>query len=291
MPLNLLLSYALTTQKDLDVIAKTTPPDTKIIIDSGAFTAFKTGKEVTLKGYAKFLRDISFIPYGYINLDIIGDPAASMRNYKLMVKMGFNPVPVITKGGSVDEFDEYAKAPFVALGGLVGAMTSRNEKIGWIDKCVHAANKHNIKLHLLGLTSPKLLMRWPIASADSSSWDSSARYGSFSLYKGGGRMLSFDRSDVKNKIQNDPHLKMLVKQHGASPYELIEESNWRGGGSLNAAISARAYIKYSNDFERTTGKKLFIAAVGSRAPVVIDQYKKEQEGEYVSSDFVVGRTR
>jgi len=104
-------------------------------------------------------------------------------------------------------------------------------------------------------------------------------------------MLSFDRSDVKNKIQNDPHLKMLVKQHGASPYELIEESNWRGGGSLNAAISARAYIKYSNDFERTTGKKLFIAAVGSRAPVVIDQYKKEQEGEYVSSDFVVGRTR
>ena len=291
MPLNLLLSYALTTENDLKTIAATIPKDTKIIIDSGAFTAFKTGREITLNEYMRFIDELPFKPYAYINLDVIGDPAASMQNYKQMLSNGYNPVPVITKGGSVDEFNEYGGAPFVALGGLVGAITSRNEKVGWIDKCVRAANEKNIKLHLLGLTSAALLMRWPIASADSSSWDSSTRFGTFTLYAGGGKLLGFQRKTVRVKLQNNPQLKMLLRQHGAQPYAMIEEKNWRGGASYVGSVSARAYIKYADDFEINTGKKLFIAAVGSRSKVVIEEYKKEQEGKYVSSNFAVGRTR
>ena len=90
-------------------------------------------------------------------------------------------------------------------------------------------------------------------------------------------MLGFDRRQVKTIFQNNSALQMLTKQHDVNPYNLIKEKNWRGGSSVIGNLSARAWVKYANDIENRYAQKLFIACIGSRAGVVISQYKQEQE--------------
>jgi len=292
VPLNLLFSYAGTSQKSLHEFAKVMPEDTRVIMDSGAFTAFRTGKEIKLDKYVRFINDMPFAPYAYINLDVIGNPIASFENYLKMRNLGCNPVPVITKGASVDEFDEYTDAPFVALGGLVGgSISSQRERVGWIDKCMRVATKKNIPVHLLGISKAQMLMRWPVASGDSSSWDAVMWKRVFNLYAGGGRIIVFDRKKFMKKLLRHNGLEMLTRQHGVEPHNLTSEENWSGRAQGIRSLSGRAYIKYANDLESQTGKKLFLAASVDVTDLLIQEYKNELEGKYVSNSFVVGRTR
>ena len=121
----ILLSYAYAKPKVLGLVEAAAAQGAEIIIDSGAFTAWRTGKSIDLNAYAEFLVNLPFKPLFAVTLDVIGDPDATARNTERLRALGAAVAPVVTRGASNAEIEEACGTDsVVALGGLVG--TPRN---------------------------------------------------------------------------------------------------------------------------------------------------------------------
>lgn len=156
----------------------------RIIIDSGAFTAFTLGKPITLQDYASWVKDIA-TEYStkttsilFMNLDVIGDQKASLKNQIKLENLGLNITPVFTFGANIEELKDLLNTyEYVALGGLV----KRKDVKPWLDKCYRELLAHKsktgllIKTHLLGVCKEDLLQRYPCFSSDSSGWIATLR--------------------------------------------------------------------------------------------------------------------
>ena len=59
----------------------------RLLIDSGAFTNWKAGKETTVESYMEFLDGLPVKPWRYFALDKIGDPEGTWDNYQKMLKI------------------------------------------------------------------------------------------------------------------------------------------------------------------------------------------------------------
>lgn len=151
----------------------------RVIIDSGAFTAWRGGKPINIKDYATWSLAIKnqwspmMDSLVFMNLDVIGDQSESMVNQKTLETVGLNPIPIFTYGADLEilkvllhEYD------YLALGGLV----HRKGIQSWLDKCFKVVmedfRETGIlkRIHLLGVCNEKLLLRYPCYSSDSSSW-------------------------------------------------------------------------------------------------------------------------
>ena len=160
----------------------------RVIIDSGAFTAFTTGKVIDPKDYLEW--SLSFkkrwqhkmASLEFMNLDVIGDPEGSEKNLIFLESNGLKVIPVITYGSSKEYINRYIqKYDRLAFGGLVGFPKSKSRP--WLDFCFSQVMNHYKKtgnlcrIHLLGQTSWWALERYPCYSSDSSSWVSCLRFG------------------------------------------------------------------------------------------------------------------
>jgi hypothetical protein len=151
----------------------------RVIIDSGAFTAWRGGKPINIKDYATWALAIknqwsskmeSLI---FMNLDVIGDQPKSTVNQKTLENVGLNPIPIFTYGADLNILKALLKDyDYLSLGGLV----HRKGIQPWLDKCFSVIME-NFKetgflkrIHLLGVCNEKLLLRYPCYSSDSSSW-------------------------------------------------------------------------------------------------------------------------
>jgi hypothetical protein len=199
---NHLLSYAnLDELKPYkDVFLNTS--ESKVLIDSGAFTAFTCGRVFDPEDYAQWALSFQdewsdkLSSLLFFNLDVIGDQDKTWENQKILEDFGMSPIPIVTHNADVchllraiEEYD------YFALGGLVqfsrGRYMSRKVR-SWLDFCfkhiVSHFKKTGImpKVHLLGMGRPEILMTYPAYSADSSSWVKVLRWGaenSFGLKK------------------------------------------------------------------------------------------------------------
>lgn len=272
MTLNLLLSYAYAPRLQMERLAAMDLADMRVLYDSGAFTVWASGGTVELADYAAFLGDTPLPPWRYFTLDVIGDAAASRANYKKLRKMGLDPIPIVTTGSLPDaDLKYYGKtADLIALGGLL-SMSQRPER--WISHC-YAKKPKDAEIHLLGKTNASLIAQYRPYSVDSSSWDIAGRYGTAHLYLGGGKMHTLKRDDIPGSSNQ---LRKLIREHGVEPRDLLRGLAWRSGaqgGDEAAILSAASFIKYGDDVEARFGTKLFLAALGNRAPLVIEAYKR-----------------
>ena len=153
-----------------------------LLIDSGAFTAWKHGTTLDIREYIQFVKTMPFEPTGYFQLDVIGDPVATLVNLERMYDAGLKPIPVWTVGAPEEHIARmYELSPaMVALGGLVGnpPYTKHLLENLWPQDKVY---------HLLGVAHHGILARYRPPSTDTSSWLSGPRYGRFTLYRGNGR--------------------------------------------------------------------------------------------------------
>jgi hypothetical protein len=160
----------------------------RILIDSGAFTAYTTGKVINVKEYGKwaleFKRQWQHLMHSleFFNLDVIGDEDASDKNLGILESMGLKPLPIFTYKGDIKYLEKYINNyDYLALGGLVGKTTK--EQVAWLDYCFKYVIAHYKKTgemprtHLLGVTKQSLLERYPCYSSDSSSWVGCLRFG------------------------------------------------------------------------------------------------------------------
>lgn len=260
--LNLLVAYPYCCKPVINELKKISDKveTFRFLLDSGAFTAHNSGKDVSLDEYCRFIENLPLKPWRYFSLDVIGDAEATMRNYEIMIKRGFNPVPVFTNGDKLNVLDEYYKtSDMVGVGGLVGL--KKNELLN----SVYNTQKHveGKKTHLLGFTRIEHLKKLRPYSCDSSSWETGSMFGNTRFYLGKGNFLKLERKDFIGKPSE--RLLRLALEHGVDIRDLASESRgWRGGNSASRVASARAWLKCSIDVEKNIGTKLFLATSASQ---------------------------
>lgn len=177
--LNLLMSYHY-YQKDVSRIFTLVKQGIDVFIDSGAFSAYNSGKEINIDDYCKFILE-SGCNY-YAGLDVLYNEKKTEENQKYMEETyGLTPIPTFHKGESIEYLHRLLdKYDHIALGGLVfsGNMKNYLDAI-WREILNH---KPTLKVHGFGLTGQEHIANYPWYSVDSSSFKSGKRFGRITLY-------------------------------------------------------------------------------------------------------------
>ena len=159
----------------------------QIFLDSGAYSAFTLGTVVNLKAYCRYIRENDDIiaKEGGIAcvsvLDSIGDPLQTWHNQQEMEKQGSTPLPCFHYGEDERYLEYYSTHyDYITLGGMVPI--SSLQLLHWLDRIwtkylTDPSGNPKVQVHGFGLTTKKLLERYPWTSVDSSSWVMSAAHG------------------------------------------------------------------------------------------------------------------
>lgn len=160
----------------------------KVFLDSGAFSAFSLGVEIDLPTYCNYVKanaDIIRMEDNVVMasvLDGIGDPLQTYRNQLSMEELGVKPLPCFHFGEDERYLEWYIKNyEYITIGGMVGKPVK--QLIKWLDRIwerylVDHTGKAKIKVHAFGITSIRVMERYPWFSCDSSSWIQAAAFGS-----------------------------------------------------------------------------------------------------------------
>jgi hypothetical protein len=146
----------------------------RIFLDSGAFSAFTQKVEIKIEDYISFVKENEKYLHVYSNLDVIGDPATTWKNQIIMENAGLKPLPTFHYGSNLKWLKRIlSKYEYMALGGMVPIPT--RALVPWLDDLYknHLCDKDGvpkIKVHGFGVSSIKLLLRYPWYSVDSTSW-------------------------------------------------------------------------------------------------------------------------
>lgn len=168
-PPRLLCSYWYFKNKPLSDFCRELGYRPEILLDSGAYSAFTTGKYVNLLDYIDYIRANRDYISRYITLDVIGNPQMTLLIWDLMNAAGLAPVPVIHYGDDLELLKYYLAEDtnLVALGGTV-PICDKNVVAEW---CSEVKRKHpDVDLHLLGSSSHKIIECGAVSSCDSSAW-------------------------------------------------------------------------------------------------------------------------
>jgi hypothetical protein len=161
------------------------------VLDSGAYSALTSGLKIDLSRYID--ECLSLLagprpPEVIFGLDVIGDPEASARNVERMIAAGVPAVPTFHHGSPWHYLDGLARQhERIAFGGLVargagghGTRLQIGDKLRFIEGCVSRSWPR--WAHGFGCADRRILGRYPLASADSTTWYyGPARYGDSSL--------------------------------------------------------------------------------------------------------------
>lgn len=153
---------------------------TAIFVDSGAFSAQRSGTPIILKDYMEFIHANKDVIDIYANLDVIGSWKKSWENQRIMESEGLTPLPVHHLEDPIKCLDWCLEYKYFALGGIAGGATTK-DRIRFFDKCWDIiCDKDGYpkgKVHGFGMASPPLIKRYPWWSIDSQSWVAYGRYG------------------------------------------------------------------------------------------------------------------
>jgi hypothetical protein len=276
--LNLLCAYPYFKQPVIEVMkSRTFQENTNVLVDSGAFTAWKAGKPIRLQDYLRFLDSLPYQPFGYFMLDVIGQPDQTRANYSQMYELGYRPIPIFTRGEDFDELENYyERTDYVGVGGLVKTPGAQ----GFVKRIMQKINGR--KVHLLGFTNQVLLKATRPYSVDASSWSAALTYARLAIYVGNGRWISLGKKDFQK--QPKPEVLAALSRYDVDYLDLAKQKNWRNSGKGDVAIehlTFRSFIRYATDIERAIGTKYFLAIASDwQAKLALDAYlwAKEKYG-------------
>lgn len=179
-------------------VAPAVPPRPKIFIDSGAFSAWRLGKPVDLDAYCNFLEAAQEWGECYACLDVIipDDPEEAAKqsfdNLVLMRSRGFAAIPVWHVREDVKWVKKMLDIGCDYIGLSATSIVSRTATDHWYDLAwsylVDSTGAPLVKAHAFGEARTEVLLRYPWASADSSTWLNGQKHGFF--YMENGKLLS-----------------------------------------------------------------------------------------------------
>ena len=166
-------------------------PKGKLIVDSGAFTAWTKGTELNVDEYIDWLNTHKDYIYLAGQVDSIpGKPRQkatkqeveeaaekTYNNYWYMREKLDNPDMLLYTFHVGEPFKylkkvlEHPGIKYIALGGMVGTNTETKEKFS--QRCfeiIKQSKNPGVKVHAFGVTTPSILEKFPFASGDSTGW-------------------------------------------------------------------------------------------------------------------------
>lgn len=257
-PLNILVAYPY-MKPDVVNYLKEHQKDIRTLVDSGAFTAFKSGKPIQLNDYISFIKGLPFKPFNSFMLDVIGDPEKTKENYQLMLKAKLKPIPIFTRGEDISTLHEYYKtSDIVGIGGLVGTKDNKS--------FVKAIMKEvgDRKVHWLGFNAKDFLAYYRPYMCDSSSWSAAVRYASCKLYDKNGNWFMVGKQDFAKRPPK--HILDLITSYGIDPHRLSKTEEWTNSGRGDRALellTCKSWTRYQIDVKRKLGINFFLACASS----------------------------
>jgi len=178
----------------------------KIFLDSGAFTAFNSGKEINIDEYADFIKKHRARLDVAATLDSIGDYQKTAENTSSLEKKGCEVLPVFHFGSPLSELERLVrKYDYIALGGLVPLALRVKRLRGWLDLCFSKIGG-KVRVHGFGINAFWAWRRYPFYSVDATSW---VQWGAFKravVFEGllrGFRIVSKADRELKSMICYD----------------------------------------------------------------------------------------
>jgi len=249
--LNVLISYATIKDFPLDYL-RSISNDVNILFDSGAFTAYTQGKQISLEEYLEFIRSIDFPHNGYFTLDVIGNYHATWKNFKYLIDKGVKPIPIFTRGDRLERLNVYyTYSDLVALGGL---RSSADNPFGYIKHVMDNGVKGR-KVHWLGNAKQYLMNHYKPFSVDVSTWYEARRFGRLKIWNGRIFLLQNRRDFLKNRT---PTILKMIDKFGFNSYLLWQEKSWRGTRSLCHQISIVSWLRYMEDVKKLLGTQIYL---------------------------------
>lgn len=232
---------------------------TDILLDSGAFTAFTQGVEITVDDYCERLERLGEHVWQYITLDVVENREQTRINLAEMRRRGFSPMAVFT----LDE--EYAAVPELIDGNLHLCVAGGvSQPTDWysarIEKVWRTSGKKAL-LHGLGYTRGAAPLRSRVHSIDSSTWAVGSRYGNVTIYSPATatlRQRNWRRLVERKPVSEWPKgLASLVMSSGIRKKDL-QNANSGGEKSLVSLLTYYAWTQYAREAWRR-GIRMFFA--------------------------------
>lgn len=265
--LNILVAFPYFKKSIYEYLQTKDPSTFRLIVDSGAFTAWNTGKVISLEKYCEFLKTIpKEWEYYAVQLDVYGNPKETYVNYLKMLEMGFNDImPVFTRGDTVERLEEfYSHTDYIMFGGIAIGGENRNY-VKWFCE----TNKER-KAHWLGFVNVPFMKKYKPYSVDSSSMFSTQRWGQLQVYVGNGALRSVHKRKFNTK-PSDELIKHMIKA-GCEMNEiklLSQQDAWNGGVTDNSIkgtasfITVKSHVKRAVEVERNIGTKIYFAVASA----------------------------
>ena len=210
---NILLSYYWLKDKDISRIKLNKKiKECNIFIDSGGFSARKSGVDVDIYRYRDFLKENrEYIDYA-ANLDV-NSLEISLENQKILEEE-FPVLPVyhiqeyISKDKEI--LEKYCKKyKHIALGGIAGNSFNKKLLTNFLNYCFKIVMKYKIKVHGFGINSPKIVMNYPFYSVDSTVWLKGGQFGTIIKWKDYKLESSIHTSNSDKYIKHNFSIKLI----------------------------------------------------------------------------------
>lgn len=193
---------------------------TRVFLDSGAFSAESQGTPVDVHEYIEFIKANEDRISVYACLDVLGlgneGAELTWENQRIMEEAGLNPLPVFHNYEDMKYLERCIKYPYFCLGGMAGGATAEQRK-EFLDRCFDiicdADGYPKTKVHLFGMAAPELLMRYPAYSFDASSWCNYGRFGMVIVPKRKRGKFVYDRPPHKVFVSERSPKKEVDGQH------------------------------------------------------------------------------
>ena len=190
----------------------------ELFLDSGAYSAWSQGKKISIDEYITFIKKHEDVIDVYANLDVITSAERTWRNQQHMEKAGLSPLPVYHFGEDIKWLTNLLerKYPYIGLGGMVPISTQN--LVHWLDDLfknylTDSTGIPIVKVHGFGLTSLRLMLRYPWYSVDSTSWVLTGRMGSIYIPKFRNGKWVYNEDSWKVQVSNRSPQKDLKAKH------------------------------------------------------------------------------
>lgn len=157
-----------------------------LLLDSGAFSAWKRNSSVDLKAYTRFIREHEDRVFAAVALDVIpgspdapksdpeGAAAASDYNLQYMLDKGVNPMPVFHQFENMKWLVKMIDDGHKYIGISPSDRQPTNKRMEWLDEVYtllcDSKGRPCVKTHGFGVTSTEILYTYPFYTADSTTW-------------------------------------------------------------------------------------------------------------------------
>ena len=241
----------------------------RVLIDSGAFSAYTQREVIDLDAYCRFLERRMPWLWDCVMLDVVGDGATSARNLRAMVERGLRPMAVLTDDQQPDVAAQlvedagnkrlcvagathWSSAPLLARLELVRRMAPDAE------------------VHALGLTRGNLAWRAPVATVDSSTWMAGVRFGKFSTFDRHAGCLQHDYRKVRATPFHsmDRRVRQVMLASGIRPSDLSKPEFSRGGFSALNLLTVEAWLQFAETAHQH-GRRFFFATTQLQQLIVL----------------------